>query len=100
MPRLANHPRGIFIPSGRRRSLSHRAAEVLMMLTRMFKIAGLAVQAPADVPLAPFFADDPGPIDPGRPMPDMLIVATLQLRYPVPLIVPMKCKNFTLHVIA
>jgi hypothetical protein len=73
---------------------------MLMMLTRILQIAGLAVQAPTNVPLTPLFADNPGPIDPGGPMPDMLIVATFQFRDPVALFIPMKSKNFTLHVIA
>lgn len=70
---------------------------MLTLFVLTLKIASLAVQATANMPLTPFLAHDPGPIDPRWPVPDMLIVATFQLRNPMSLFVSMKCKNFSLH---
>jgi hypothetical protein len=70
---------------------------VVLLIALLLQIAGLTVQPPADVPLTPLLADDPGTVDPRRTMPDMLVMSAIQFSHPVPLLITVKSENFPLH---
>lgn len=69
----------------------------LLLIALLFQIAGLAIEAPPDMPLAPFLADHPRAVNPWWSMPNVLVMSAIQFRYPVPLLIPMKRENFSLH---
>jgi hypothetical protein len=56
-----------------------------------------AFKSLAKRPPAPFRRNDPGAIDPGRIMANVLIVSALQLRHPVPLFILMIANDALLH---
>jgi len=63
----------------------------------LFQVADFAVETPANVALTPLFAYHPGAVDPRWTVADVLVVATIQLRYPMALFVSMKGQNLSLH---
>jgi hypothetical protein len=60
-------------------------------------ITGLTVQGRPETAAASLRRNDPGAIQPGRRVADMLLVATFQVRYPILRFILMKTDDLALH---
>jgi hypothetical protein len=94
---LCNTMRKRLAPYGQARRKQLQVSAEFGVIALLLQVAAFTVQAPTDMPLPSFLANNPRPVDPGRPVANMLMVATVELGDPVALIISMKCKNFSLH---
>ena len=79
-----------------RRASARRPIAVPQDLLALLCLTLLAIQLAANLTSAPFLTHHPKPDFPRRPVPHMLPVSALQIRYPIPVLVQMKPNNLSL----